>query len=320
MARPRIFVSSTYYDLKHIRTSLDAFINSFGYEAILFEKGLITFHFDQSLDESCYNEIDGAHMFILIIGGNYGSPESKADIKPNDRREKMYLKYNSVTKKEHDRAREKSIPTYYFVEKGVLAEYDTFKQNRENDSVNYAHVDSKNIFYLLDDLYRLSRGNYICGFEKFDDIASWLRDQWAGLFADLLIKNRNQLQISDLNSKVEQVEHLSESLKVFTQEIMKNLKVNDADKIIKKEDEKIKVENAIRFTDEPLIRYLNNKYDLKLSPEKLLSAFLDSDNLDDFLMAIKLSSEQIATIMTDVGHVAVPDFNRYKRKYKKKVL
>ena len=39
MAKPRIFVSSTYYDLKHIRASLSLFIDSLGYESILFEKG-----------------------------------------------------------------------------------------------------------------------------------------------------------------------------------------------------------------------------------------------------------------------------------------
>ncbi|HAV1364053.1 DUF4062 domain-containing protein [Vibrio parahaemolyticus] len=40
MAKPRIFVSSTYYDLKHIRNSLEAFIDSFGYESVLYAMSL----------------------------------------------------------------------------------------------------------------------------------------------------------------------------------------------------------------------------------------------------------------------------------------
>lgn len=36
MARPRVFVSSTYYDLKHIRASLENFIESLGFDAVLF--------------------------------------------------------------------------------------------------------------------------------------------------------------------------------------------------------------------------------------------------------------------------------------------
>jgi len=39
MSKPRIFVSSTYYDLKHVRSSLEAFIERLGYEPILSEKG-----------------------------------------------------------------------------------------------------------------------------------------------------------------------------------------------------------------------------------------------------------------------------------------
>ncbi|HDI3138782.1 TPA: DUF4062 domain-containing protein, partial [Vibrio cholerae] len=38
MAKPRIFISSTYYDLKHIRSDLERFISEQGYDAVLNEK------------------------------------------------------------------------------------------------------------------------------------------------------------------------------------------------------------------------------------------------------------------------------------------
>jgi hypothetical protein len=80
MAKPRVFVSSTYYDLRHIRDRLEAFIESFGYDPVLFESGDIPFHHDAPLDESCYAEIQTCHILILIVGGRYGSPSS--DEKP----------------------------------------------------------------------------------------------------------------------------------------------------------------------------------------------------------------------------------------------
>ena len=73
MAKPRIFVSSTYYDLKHLRSSLEDFIESLGYEPILSEKGDISFTPDTPLDDSCYREARNADIFILIIGGRYGT-------------------------------------------------------------------------------------------------------------------------------------------------------------------------------------------------------------------------------------------------------
>lgn len=34
MARPRVFISSTFYDLKQIRADLDNFIRSLGYDVV----------------------------------------------------------------------------------------------------------------------------------------------------------------------------------------------------------------------------------------------------------------------------------------------
>ena len=41
MAKPRIFISSTFYDLRQIRSELDLFIQTLGYDTILSEKGNI---------------------------------------------------------------------------------------------------------------------------------------------------------------------------------------------------------------------------------------------------------------------------------------
>ena len=76
MARPRVFISSTYYDLKHLRSSLDNFVESLGFDAILSEKGKIAYTPDLPLDESCYREVGTADIFVLIIGGR--GPSSSA--------------------------------------------------------------------------------------------------------------------------------------------------------------------------------------------------------------------------------------------------
>jgi len=76
MSKPRVFISSTYYDLKHIRAALENFIESLGFEAILSEKGDIAYSPDKPLDESCYREVSNSDIFILIIGGRYGSASS----------------------------------------------------------------------------------------------------------------------------------------------------------------------------------------------------------------------------------------------------
>jgi hypothetical protein len=168
MVKPRIFVSSTYYDLKHIRDSLESFIENIGYEAVLFEKGKIPYNHKSPLDESCYSEIANCHMFILIIGGRYGSPSSEE----GNETDEICQMYKSVTMKEYQSARDKDIPIFIFVEKNVYSEYHTYKMNIKNPSkVNYAYVDNVNVFKLLDEISSQTRNNSVKEFEEFGDIS-----------------------------------------------------------------------------------------------------------------------------------------------------
>jgi hypothetical protein len=99
MAKPRVFLSSSYYDLKHFRASLDIFIERLGFESILSEKGNIAYNPDLPLDESCYREAQTADIFVLLIGGRYGSEIS------GERRtagHKFFERYDSITKKEYE--------------------------------------------------------------------------------------------------------------------------------------------------------------------------------------------------------------------------
>lgn len=111
MARPRVFVSSTYYDLKHVHASLDTFIASLGYESVLSEKGDIAFDPDIPLDESCYREAKDVDLFVLIVGGRYGSQTSASG---QVDKSNFYARYNSITSEEFRTAVEADIPAYIF--------------------------------------------------------------------------------------------------------------------------------------------------------------------------------------------------------------
>ena len=224
MAKPRVFVSSTYYDLRHLRQGVEAFVNSLGYDSVLFESGAIPFSHDQPLDESCYKEIATCHILVLIVGGRYGSVASDDSTKiPSDDLEKHYQYYNSITKKEFETAISEDIPAYIFVEKGVLAEYQTYKGNRENKTIRYAHVDSINVFRLMDSIYALKRNNVTHGLENLDDITGWLRDQWAGVFADFLKKRSSATSLQRLANQLESLENVTSVLKDYSENIIEGV-------------------------------------------------------------------------------------------------
>jgi len=66
---PRVFVSSTYLDLKHVRQRIEKFIENYGFEPILFERDKVTYQHGKAIDQSAYYEVGLCHIMILIIGG-----------------------------------------------------------------------------------------------------------------------------------------------------------------------------------------------------------------------------------------------------------
>lgn len=292
MAKPRIFLSSTYFDLKHVRRHVEAFIKQMGYESVLFESGDIPFHHDQPLDESCYAEIETCHILILIIGGRYGSAASTENTPQElEQKEKEIQFYNSITKKEYQKARDKNIPIFVFVEKGVYSEYDTFKKNRNNATITFAHVDSINIFKLLDDIIAQRTNNFVKGFENFDDITTWLKEQWAGLFADFLSRRSTDVKIKNLQEQIEELKEISGALKVYNEAILVSTKVKDGTKIIKQEDMKLRIRRASRFRKEPLIEYMVRSLKSESSTMDLYNSFASTDSLEEFCEQINISKK-----------------------------
>jgi hypothetical protein len=331
MAKPRIFISSTYYDLKHIRKSIELFIDEVGYESVLFENGDIAFDPYKALDESCYTELNNCHIFVLIIGGRYGTASS--DNKIQEKTEKEYSFFNSITKKEYDTARKNGIPIYIFIEKGVAAEYRTYKENKDNQSIKYAHVDSVNIFRLIDSIYSERRNNLVKEFENVSEITEWLKIQWAGLFTKYLAKSEDENSIQSLQSQLVDLNVVVTSLKEYSEKIIQNLDTDNAESIIKNIDEEAK--NRMKenlFFNSPIIKGF---FELPLVDENeegddyghsLYEEFLKSEDMAEFAKKMRdiglkrnkyqiiVDSTMITTLQNLKNHInnMLEDKERYR--------
>ncbi|KAA6323691.1 hypothetical protein EZS27_026893 [termite gut metagenome] len=219
MAKPKIFISSTFYDLKQIRSDIDSFIESLGYDAIRNEEGDIPYNRDVPLENSCCKEIQSVDILVSIIGGRFGT-ESKRNS-------------SSISQTELRTALDANKQVYIFIEKSVLTEYEIYLLNKENNEMAYRYVDDKRIHQFIEEIKNLNVNNNIKGFETASDITKYLKEQFAGLFQRFLeeqtkIKEINLIDRLDRTAKTldKLVTYLSDENKDKAEEVNKILMIN----------------------------------------------------------------------------------------------
>lgn len=213
---PRVFISSTFYDLKFIREELANFVRSYNFEPILFEQGDVGYIHGRNPDESCYKEMSHADMVILIIGGRYGSPAS-GEVQEN------FKEYLSVTRKEFNTAVEENIPVYVFVDANVYSEYNVYAKNRTvfdsgKANIHFAATDNINVFRFIDAIFMLK---YICvtGFTEAQDIKIFLKKQWADMFKEYLMLLKEKANRENVMDSVNAVEKLIREMGIMVQKM-----------------------------------------------------------------------------------------------------
>lgn len=285
MARPRVFMSSTYYDLKHVRSSLENFIESLGFDAVLSEKGDIAFTPDVPLDESCYREVGHADVFVLIIGGRYGSEKSEGK---NPLPKSFHDRYDSITKAEYTAAVEKDIPVYILIEKSVYADFETYLRNKDNKKINYAHVDSVNIFVLIEHILAQPRNNPIQQFDRYAEIETWLREQWAGLFRELLSRMSSQKQIASLAGQVASLAEINNTLKAYLEQVVQRVAPDKSAEIIRTESHRLEEATQLaQIEANPLCGYLTRRG--RFTTGVVRDAVRHSSSVDEFITILRRS-------------------------------
>jgi len=234
MANPRIFISSTCYDLQEVRYQLRGFINDFGLEPVMSDFGDIFYDYKKHIQDSCKDEIGKCQLFILIIGNNYGSFYFK-----NQENQEIP---DSVTLQEFKRAIDVNIFKHIFVNKYVdydfknyqkalksfiskTLEKNSFPEDKIDETISqlkreflksyhFPQDSYKYIFRFLEIVYSLKSNNAILTFENFDDIKTNLRKQWAGFMYDSLTKETSVAvsELSILNTKVDKIDKQIRSL------------------------------------------------------------------------------------------------------------
>lgn len=161
MSKPRIFISSTCYDLKDARARLTEFLEAFGFEVLNSQ----TFSFGvtpkKHAVDACLDQVDLADYLILIIGNRSGTVRDGT----------------TVTNAEYNRAVERGIPVIPFVQKAVVESLPLYK---DNPTADFARVfDNVRIFDFIEVIASGKQDNWLHPFESVPGIEKSIRAQFA---------------------------------------------------------------------------------------------------------------------------------------------
>ena len=290
MAIPRVFVSSTFYDLRYIRENLSLFIKNMGFEPILSEKGNIFFNPKQDVKDACLAEVGSTQLFVLIIGGRFGSQYKDSK--------------KSITNCEYEEAIKKKIPIFALVERQVLSEFRVYQHHKMNQNLDlsklsYPSVDSNEIFEFIERVSANPINNALEPFSEYNEIEGYLKLQWAALIFNLLSR---QNETANINSNFDTLKLMNERVEFLSKQILKSVGTDVAKVTLKIYD---------RMLQSKSIRDLAF-CKVKVSPKDVLQ----ESNLDNIIKnKIKVRESEMWSI--GAGEISRPQYNDDKQDYAK---
>lgn len=262
MAIPKVFVSSTCFDLKEERAQLERFIENYGFQPILSEYSGVYFDVDQHTHESCVNEVAHCDLFVLIISGRYGGKYKEGN-------------GESITQAEYNKARELGLPVFSFVKADVYDAQHIYKENIKANNEEFAkkiqypaidkQKDAAGIFNFIESVHRASENNAVETYQSFTDIESHLKKQWAGMFHSFLQKRKEKDKVESMGTLLNNLMSSSNKLETLVESLHSKELGPEATKEIVDSQERESI--AIHFYQE-LFEMIVDAYYRVLIPEE----------------------------------------------------
>ncbi|RAP23323.1 hypothetical protein C2W59_02903 [Bacillus pumilus] len=276
MANPKVFISSTCYDLRYIRENLKFFIKTMGFDPVLSEEGDVFYNPKEHTHDSCLDEIPNCQIFVLIIGGRYGGKYRNSD--------------HSITNAEYKEAVKLKIPIFTLIAQDVYSDHHVYTRNSKNEHVDFSKIiypsaDNNMIFEFIDEVRKNTQNNAIVPFRNFIDIEDYLKKQWAGMMFSFLTKQNEEDRLIDTLSMLG---NMNERIELLSKEILRSVGSDDSKITIKLYDEMIA--NSC-ISDLGL-------WEIKPSPAEILQYNSVDDLVSYFGQVIKIDEEEEGVTIT----------------------
>ena len=287
MAIPKVFVSSTCFDLAEERSQLERFISNYGFQPVLSEYNDVFYNPDEHTHQACVNEVAHCDLFVLIISGRFGGEHKDGD-------------GESITQAEFNAARAHNIPVFAFVKKDVLDAQFYFKENLRQEGEDFAkkirypaihkNEDALNIFSFLESVQRSSVNNAIESYVNFSEIETYLKKQWAGMFFSFLKNRKEKRDVERVSSVLTKLIGSTEKLEILVESLhTKSLGEENTGLLLEEAKSRSKASYFFEWFDKALMEFFGFMddflyYELRDSFYKSTgSAVLKANNWIDFI-------------------------------------
>jgi hypothetical protein len=194
VSQPKIFISSTIYDFRDLRSALKYWLEQMGYEVLLSEFNDFTKPLDQNSYNACLKTVANSDYYILFIGSRVGGFYNKSDkvsitrmeyraayksLKSNGTKVVIFVREDLWAVKQDRKALEDFLKNEYVKQKELSAIEIQKISNYSSDIVN----DAEAIFDFIDEVSRaeemkkavevngeLPIGNWIHKYSSFQDV------------------------------------------------------------------------------------------------------------------------------------------------------
>ena len=254
-SKPRVFISSTIYDFKDLRSAIRFYLDSMGFDVVLSEMNDFDGPIEDNSFKACFRAIQNCEYFILLIGSRVGGYFNKED-------------KTSITQQEYRTAyeilKENKIKIISFVRKEIWTIRDDrkalsdflkmeFNGSKEISTENIRQIsmhsskfvnDADFIFNFIDEVTRKNEmleatksgtkfphGNWIYSFDHFDQIVSALRMQmniFSSIQERIILENVKREIKKNLEYLFVQLEEEPEVF-FYWIDFIKNIPIDDLD-------------------------------------------------------------------------------------------
>lgn len=259
MAAPRVFISSTFYDLKQVRNNIGDFIKSLGYEPVMHERAGVAYSQTTPLENDCYHELASCDIVVCIIGNHFGSKSLENDL--------------SITMNEIQNAIKNKKKVYIFIANDVFTEHRTYLLNRDSGTFKSAYTDDIRIHEFIAELNKTVKNHMIVSFETTDQIIDTLKAQFAGLLQNLLQREASMTDAKTAYDLQESADKMKEIINDFERQ---------KDDFFTKFDSMVFMNNRVVFTIKTM-----------LGMEKSAFFAADVDALDEFMVTVGFSIAEV---------------------------